>query len=374
MNSGFGSASPGAVDGVVLNGNVALSLSRSLRINARNIGDGTVASLAEVGTDAISDGAVVAPLTGAVVTLSAPYVNIGGGQRGGTTEYIGGIGFNALTPPSATGTPVAGTAVLNINADLIDIEGLLRTGATYQYLYNGVFNPITFQNGTLTPNPVSLAGFKTVSFNSTGDIRLVPMTSALSGPSLLTTVGDFNFTATEIYPVTTAPQSDASSTSSNTLFEILASGMNSVITFARTGVTPYVPLSAAGAVQIVAPTINQGGVILAPLGQITFGNSGSTGTQATNINLLPGSITSVSADGTLIPYGPTFGGSQWNYNGITLFAPPQKLIAFYGQNVTISGANGSKQAALIDESGGGDIYATQFISGSGGSTDTLNGT
>ncbi|MBV8276188.1 MAG: hypothetical protein JO170_13150, partial [Verrucomicrobia bacterium] len=355
-------------------GNVNFSLSQSLRINARNIGDGTVIALSEVGTDVISDGAVVAPLNGAVVTLSAPYVNIGGGQRGGTTEYIGGIGFDAFTPPSATSTPVAGTAVLNINADLIDIEGLLRSGATYQYLYNGVYNSTTSQNGTLTTNPVSLAGFKTVSFNSTGDIRLVPMNAALAGPSLLTTLGDLNFTATEVYPVTSEPQSNASTTSANTLFEILASGMNSVITFARTGVTPYVPLSAAGAVQIVAPTINQGGVILAPLGQITFGNSNSSGTQATNINLLPGSITSVSADGTLIPYGATFGANQWNYNGVTLFAPPQKLIAFYGQNVTISGASGGKPAAMIDESGGGDIYATQFISGSGGSTDTLDGT
>jgi filamentous hemagglutinin len=373
MNSGFSSASLGAVDALVFNGNVELSLSRSLRINARNIGDGTVTPLSEVGTDIISDGAVVAPLTGAVVTLSAPYVNIGGGQRGGTTEYIGGIASNTSAPPSATGTPVVGTAVLNINADLIDIEGLLRTGATYQYLYNGVFNPITFQTGTLTPNPVSLAGFKAVSFNSTGDIRLLPMTSVLSGPSLLTTLGNLNFTATEIYPVTSAPQSYASNTSSNTLFEILASGMNSVITFARTGAAPYIPLSAAGAVQIDAPTINQGGVIVAPLGQITFGDPNSSNLQATNINLLPGSITSVAATGTLIPYGSTFGNTQWNYNS-TLFAPPQKLIAFYGQNITVSGASGGKAAALIDESGGGDIYATQFISGAGGSTDTLNGT
>src|SRR5258708_24659160 len=107
---------------------------------------------------------------------------MGGGQRGGTNEDIGGIGFNALTPPSATGTPVAGTAVLNINADLVDIEGLLRSGATYQYLYNGVFNPINFQNGTLTPNPVSFARFKKVSFNNTDAIRFVATTPPLSQP------------------------------------------------------------------------------------------------------------------------------------------------------------------------------------------------
>src|SRR5258708_21746730 len=108
---------------------------------------------------------------------------MGGGQRGGTNEDIGGIGFNALTPPSATGTPVAGTAVLNINADLVDIEGLLRSGATYQYLYNGVFNPTTFQNGTLTPNPLFLSHFTTVLLNNNGLIPLVARTTRLSRAS-----------------------------------------------------------------------------------------------------------------------------------------------------------------------------------------------
>src|SRR5258708_12349195 len=105
MNSGFSRASLGAVDGVVFNGTVEWSLSRSLRINARNIGDGTVTPLSEVGTDTISDGAVVAPLTGAVVTLSAPYVNIGGGHRGGAPHDIGGLGVNAFTTPTPTPSP-----------------------------------------------------------------------------------------------------------------------------------------------------------------------------------------------------------------------------------------------------------------------------
>src|SRR5258708_13400627 len=125
MNSGFSRASLGAVDGVVFNGTVEWSLSRSLRINARNIGDGTVTPLSEVGTDTISDGAVVAPLTGAVVTLSAPYVNIGGGPRGGTTEYIGGIGFNPLNPPNATANPLPGPPSLKFQPPLPDFQPLL---------------------------------------------------------------------------------------------------------------------------------------------------------------------------------------------------------------------------------------------------------
>jgi filamentous hemagglutinin len=93
-----------------------------------------------------------------------------------------------------------------------------------------------------------------------------------------------------------------------------------------------------------------------------------------SINLLPGSITSVSASGTLIPYGTPVGKSSWDFQGAVLFGPPAKLISFYGQNVKVSGARGGSPAALIDESGGGDIYGAQFISGAGGSVDTLNGT
>src|SRR5258708_8461329 len=114
MNSGFSRASLGAVDGVVFNGTVEWSLSRSLRINARNIGDGTVTPLSEVGTDTISDGAVVAPLTGAVVTLSAPYVNIGGGQPGVTPQTIPCLWFNPLPPPPPTPPPTPPTPTPNI--------------------------------------------------------------------------------------------------------------------------------------------------------------------------------------------------------------------------------------------------------------------
>jgi filamentous hemagglutinin family protein len=357
MNSGFSSASLGAVDAIVFNGSVNLTLSRSLTINARNVSDGRVTSLAQGTYPTISDGAVVAPSAGAVVNLSAPYVDIGGGQRNTALES-----FSFGPPPSATAAALAGTAELNIYADLIDIEGLLRSGASYSY-------PFNFSN---LPNAVSLAGFKSMSFISQGDIRLIPF-AGFGGPSSLTTQGNLAFTATEIYPITTAPYANASNTGSNTIFLIQAGGIHSSVTFARNDQTPYTPLSAGGQMEIIAPTINQGGVLLAPLGLITFGDPNNL-TSAESINLLPGSITSVSASGALIPYGTPVGKSTWDYQGAVLFGPPAKLISFYGQNVTVSGASGGSPAALIDESGGGDIYGAQFVSGAGGSVDTLNGT
>ncbi len=152
-----------------------------------------------------------------------------------------------------------------------------------------------------------------------------------------------------------------------------------MVSFASNGQAPYIPLSAGGAVQIVAPTINQGGVLLAPLGQITFGDPNNpAGTRA--INLLPGSITSVSAAGTLIPYGAPLGNTDWiygsDYSGTanTISAPPAKTISFYGKALTVAGASGGVASARIDESGGGDLYGAQFVSGAGGSVDTLSGT
>src|SRR5438552_531466 len=82
-------------------------------------------------------------------------------------------------------------------------------------------------------------------------------------------------------------------------FTIRAGG---TITFARnSAVTPPVPLSANGQLTIIAPIIEQGGVIRAPMGQITFGDPAHP--SDTNVDLLPGSITSVSLEDTIVPYG-----------------------------------------------------------------------
>ncbi|MGO4717479.1 hypothetical protein, partial [Bradyrhizobium sp. 2TAF24] len=256
---GFASASLGAVDALVFNGSVNLALPRSLTINASNI----------------------SATPGASVRLSAPYVDIGGGQRN-LNEYFT---RNSAALGSYGAVPVAGTATLEIDADLVDIEGMLNSGASYSYVTSFVnFN-------TQVQQAVSLPGFASMAFNSRGDIRLVPVASTShfyggSKPSTLATVGDVTLTGTEVYPITTAPIIQGSNAVSG-VFLIQASGPDSVVGFASNGKAPYTPLSAGGAVQIIAPTINQGGVLLAPLGQITFGNpSNPSATGA--INLLPG--------------------------------------------------------------------------------------
>ncbi|MCC8965149.1 filamentous hemagglutinin family protein [Bradyrhizobium sp. Pear76] len=346
-SGGFASASLGAVDALVFSGSVNLAMPRSLTINASNIS--------------------AAP--GANVRLSAPYVDIGGGQRNvnefTNISYVGLGSYGAV--------PMAGTARLEVDADLIDIEGTLRSGASYSY----VTSFINF--GTPVQQTVSLPGFASMSFNSLGDIRLVPI-SRMSPyyATTMTTAGDLTFTGTEIYPITTAPVSNAYTSIPSGLFQIRATGPNSVVSFASNGQAPYMPLSAGGSVQIIAPTINQGGVLLAPLGQITFGDPNNLASTRA-INLLPGSITSVSAAGMLIPYGAPLGNSDWIYGydssgtANTISAPPAKTISFYGKALTVAGASGGAASARVDESGGGDLYGAQFVSGAGGSVDTLDG-
>ncbi|MGO4717334.1 two-partner secretion domain-containing protein, partial [Bradyrhizobium sp. 2TAF24] len=340
MDAGFSGVSLGAADAVIFNGSINLRTDRSLAISATGL----------------------SATAGADVHLASAYVNLGGGQRSAFND------FNSSQANIIAA--LAGSATLAVQASLIDIDGLLRSGASFQ---------------TPAGQAVALPGFAAMRFTSAGDIRLAAATaqsaasagSGYSGYSSFNTFGDLGFTAAQIYPITAAPAS-GDFVSQLALFTVSAAGPASVITFARNGVDlPPLPLSAGGQIRIIAPTINQGGVLRAPIGQITLGDPAHPGTSI--INLLPGSVTSVSAAGALIPYGSPVGnnlyiyGTDWIGKPIIMTEAPQKVISLYGKSVTVAGAADGKAAAKIDESGGGDLYGFQFVSGIGGSVDTLNG-
>ena len=181
-----------------------------------------------------------------------------------------------------------------------------------------------------------------------------------------------------------------------------ASGTHNTITFASSGATPVAPLAAGGAIVVDAKTIVQGGALYAPLGTIQLGfgsgqslpgvftafGSGSDpydpleqgsgilglfGSKITTVatgsmTLLPGSLTSVSAVGLTIPYGSTTDGTNWAFNNTLLNGPPAKLIVLGGTSVkTLAGAT-------IDGRGGGEVYASEFVPGTGGSRNVLTTT
>ncbi|GGF18423.1 hypothetical protein GCM10011611_25420 [Aliidongia dinghuensis] len=348
IGAGFDAVSLSAVDAVVFNGNVNLHVARSLTLN----------------TGAIS------ATPGAHIHLSSTYVDIGNGRLNTLAAHQGGYLYG-----SSPVSPLAGTAELTVDAGLIDFEGSINSGSTYTYTPTGSPPSVT----------VNLPGFADMNFNSTGDIRLASSFFNVNSGQIAT-LGNITFTSAQIYPITSAPSSGVvGNAPQNGLTVISATGPTSAITIARNGdAAPPPPLAAGGQVQFIAPTINQGGVLRAPMGQITFGDPNNPGT-ATTINLLPGSITSVSANGLVIPYGGPLGDAQYiyGYNGyvngtsqpapVTIASPLQKQISFYGQSVTVAGAAGGQAAAKIDESGGGDLFGFQFVSGTGGSVDVLNG-
>ncbi len=114
---------------------------------------------------------------------------------------------------------------------------------------------------------------------------------------------------------------------------------------------PSVPLSAGGTLNIYASVINQDGVLRAPMGTINLGWSGSgtapvdlvtnTAVNATQVlTLSPGSLTSVSAKGAVIPYGSINSAGDWiDPAGVDITAGgtgslPAKVINFSAQSIT----------------------------------------
>lgn len=185
------------------------------------------------------------------------------------------------------------------------------------------------------------------------DIRGRGITSALGGSASLSAPGLIQLDAGQIYPATA------------TDFVVTATGPDSRIEVSnQSNAATNVPLSAVGTLTLNADSILQAGVLRAPLGQISLN-------AAQQLTLAPGSLTSVSAEGSLIPYAVTvLGGSQLSNDkqAITNF-----MSAIDKKKVTLNANNMNLQAgSRIDISGNGDTLAYEWIQGIGGSLDTLS--
>jgi filamentous hemagglutinin family protein len=307
-----GALSPSTVQ---FNGNISIGGLNSLTIDA------SVVSLADspktVGPD------------GCNVCLSANYIAFQG---------------------SGSADAQAGRGILKATAGMIDINA-----------------------GGSAGNNLSFAGVAATDLVSTGDIRLgmalanLPSTtdpgSLLAGE--LITNGNLTLQAEQIYPVTDVD------------FTLKATGHKSAITFLGNGTAASAPLSAGGQVTVDAVTIDQAGTLLAPLGTIRLGarkaadlspNDDTPVVVTANVTLAPGSITSVSLNGLIVPYGQTTDDKNLSYDsnvGLPLTQAPQKSI-----NIA-SGTIDLQSGATVDLSGGGDIQASEFVQGTGGTRDVL---
>jgi Filamentous haemagglutinin family outer membrane protein len=279
------------------------------------------------------------------VTIAAPYVLFGG--HTGIKSDFAVYPALSLTPSSASTQ-----ATFNVAADLIDFQNDVR------FLTSGR------ENGT----GYNLAGFQNANFASQGDVRFLAPVATLAGIAEATrilTPGSFAFTAAQLYPVTGA--------------SAVVSAGDSIAVGRINNIDPGVPMSVFGRLALAASSIHQGGIIRAPLGVLAIGAAGNTpfgGVSATTnvVELLPGSITSVSADGLIIPYGGTTDGLSYSYGGTAAqaLAFPIDIFGRILQGVSLAGKSIDVQGgATLNLSGGGNLTGRGFISGRGGSVDVL---
>ena len=260
-------------------------------------------------SEAIFDAPVLTIDNGVNAVVSANYVQLNNSQL--------------VAAPQAALLP--GTGTLSLNAQQIDLVG-----------------------------NVGVSGARLLSLDSTGDVMLqgiiIPSENEPYEQGSLTLDGDLAIDASRIYPATTT----------NYTIQTLAPG-NSV-TLGQTAPSPGTPLSAGSSVSIFADDIISSGTLLVPFGSITLAAT-------TSLDLEPGSLTSVSGAGTLIPYGQTqLGQEQWvtTANGINVItAIPQRQVQLQAPAVTIA------KGATVDLQGGGDLYAYEWVPGTGGTANAL---
>jgi filamentous hemagglutinin family protein len=325
------SATAAAPVPVAFAGNVTLTLSGSVVIDA-----GQIVALPAGSTSVPTLNAGVDAIGAPTVTIDAPYVALVGPT------------FNSQSGAFAP-VEAASDGTLAINASFIDLE-----------------------------NQVQLNNFGNANFTSGGDIRLSSTNTSPNGngtlaPGALFTSGNLTFRAADVYP----------STGSTFALEAVGPGEATTITFLPNG-TSGVPLSAGGTLLVDATDIVQSGTVRAPSGSLIFGVGDPTDTATQtqfnssslvatdSVSLTDGSVTSVSNDGTVIPFGTTVDGVEWQFSPIAgttaadVTAPPSKFVSVNGSSVSLN------PGATIDLSGGGDLQAEEWVPGTGGTRDLLS--
>ncbi|ETK19758.1 filamentous haemagglutinin family protein [Pseudomonas sp. FH1] len=292
------------------------------------------------------------------INLSAPYLLLAGilEPLEAKDQY--------LHPVLTTGmSQRTSQALFAANANLIDVRGNVLFG----------------NNSNLPLSDTSLVnvdrrGFDDVQLTSQGDLRFLAGAGAdviATGISTqLMTQGDMTLRAAQLYPATEVGARVLAGYLSGDPTGGFSYDPTRTLTIAHAGNgNAAIPYSAFGRLLLGGPTVKQGGVVRAPLGLIEIGNRGTS-----KVELLPGSLTSVSAKGLVLPYGGTTDGQIYQYNGktVTFLGQGGKLNANAGLSVGVI-MGGQSVAVLpdatLDLSGGGELLGAGFVSGRGGSTD-----
>ncbi|MGL4401595.1 MAG: hypothetical protein ACRCXD_17170, partial [Luteolibacter sp.] len=245
--------------------------------------------------------------------------------------------------------------------------------------------PPRFGTGTLSLD-ATLIDLGTLSLQNVGRAAFTANGGDIRGNGTLSMAGDLTLTAARIYPTSLAS------------FQIFAydhaQGSGSV-SIRSSGGGGENPISAGGHLAVYSSVINQYGVLNAPLGSISLGwdgidldpsdpdldapfdiiaRAGIAAPITGRLTLGGGSITSVAGPSSrgdsnwLAPFGINPDGQSWidprgvnvNLNGL-----PEKVVSISAGNVNM------ESGATVDIRGGGDLLASRWVAGNGGSIDLL---
>ncbi|MGJ0483532.1 MAG: filamentous hemagglutinin family protein [Methylomicrobium sp.] len=258
------------------------------------------------------------------VTLNTAYAALGSTKSRLDTQLGDGLFLSRLAPEAA-----GGSGQFNVNAKGIDLIGGL-----------------------------SFNGFGQVQLKSEGDVRAVGIRMRRDTKDFLGELklaGDLTIEASQVYPSTLTGYTINVKGNGNETLRIQSSGGSGGPVFAS-----------GGSLTVKAPNIVQSGVLKAPFGTLALNAE-------KRLELAPGSLTSVAGGDITVPFGQVSGGLNWLYPldttgaiNLLIDTPPEKRLTLSGQDIAM------QSRAKVDLSGGGDLYAYEFIPGPGGSTDVLN--
>lgn len=308
---------------------------------------------------------VINAVAGSNASILAPYIRFAS-----SNQIIGGQGVST------------GAGNISFGAKAIDIVGAVE------------FNVSSRTDGINRGS---------VSFDATGDIRLIGTTlqansegqilPGLSGQ--LVSNGDLSFKAAQIYATTGTGNLQqlienrrAGRPDNANPFTVASSNVNGLVKIeGQGGAIPDALYSAGSYLRILGANIEQNGVLRAPLGLLDIGANQSTAVSSTvnapatlSLKFGADSLTSVSArtnlntnDTLLIPYGTTTDTIEYFFSPGTnavLTSAPVGELRLAGRDIFIdSNAAGEVR---VDARGGGDVFAFEFIPGTGGSRDVLD--
>lgn len=218
-----------------------------------------------------------------------------------------------------------------------------------------------------------LAGFDHVNLDSRGDIRLLAPGASSAQETSLSSPGSIDISAARLYPAAQARGRIVAGVA-----DIGPSGQpawqnpEAVLRIHGVGsATQPAPDSAFGRLELVAATVVQGGNVQAPWGRVQLGGGERNTNRASRVDLLGGSVTSISGAGLALPFGGTVDGVTWRRNGAEFdVLVPGSIDAPIGVDIVANAFNGAA-GSIVDVSGGGELTGAAFVAGRGGSVDVL---